>query len=211
MPPQSAAMPGAPPVGAPPQGPAPQGGPPAGGPLPAGDPARGGPEDESQPTQQWSGAPPAWTASDAVQEGEETRQAPPARAWELSDTGHSIPPYPSLPEPAHPPRRIKQGLVLGLLVAVLLAAIVGFIGFVTPGYFLVRVLDPAAVQTGVQKVLTNDYGMTGVDRVICGEGNKVVPNATFDCRASVGGEQVTVPIRITSDAGDYEVGRPTPG
>ena len=31
----------------------------------------------------------------------------------------------------------------------------------------------AAVQTGVQKVLTNDYGLTGVDRVLCGDGNRV--------------------------------------
>ena len=94
---------------------------------------------------------------------------------------------------------------------ILLAGVVGFLGFVTPGFFLVRVLDPAAVQTGVQKVLTNDYGLTGVDRVICSEGNRVAVDTTFECRATVAGDQVTVPIRVTSTEGDYEVGRPTPG
>ncbi len=102
-------------------------------------------------------------------------------------------------------------MVLALLIALLVAGIVAFLGFVTPGYFLVRVLDPTAVQTGVQKVLTNDYGLTGVDRVICSDGNRVVTGTAFECRATVNGEQVTVPIRVTSDAGDYEVGRPTPG
>ena len=98
-----------------------------------------------------------------------------------------------------------------MLIALLVAGIVGFLGFVTPGFFLIRVLDPAAVQTGVQKVLTNDYGLTGVDRVICGDGNRVTAGTTFECRATVDGAQVTVPIRVTTDAGDYEVGRPTPG
>jgi hypothetical protein len=179
----------------------------AGSAPPAGDTARHGIDGEGQPTQAWGGGDaPAWAPADRPDKPAE----PPARSWELSDTGHSIPPYPSLPEPAAPPRRGRQGLVLALLIALLIAGIVGFLGFVTPGFFLIRVLDPAAVQTGVQKVLTNDYGLTGVDRVICGDGNRVVAGTTFDCRATVDGKQVTVPIRVTTDAGDYEVGRPTP-
>ena len=172
-----------------------------------GAPPRGPEVNGGQPTQQWSGDAPSWGG----QPDQQDRPAePPARSWELSDTGHSIPPYPSLPDAAQPVRRGRQGLVLALLILLLLAGVVGFLGFVTPGFFLVRVLDPAAVQTGVQKVLTNDYGLTGVDRVICGDGNRVSAGTTFECRATVAGEQVTVPIRVTTDAGDYEVGRPTP-
>jgi hypothetical protein len=175
----------------------------------AGDPTAHPEPAEGQPTQQWNGAPTAWGPAENRDEAP-PKQAPPARSWELSDTGHSIPPYPSLPEPVHPPRRIKQGLILALLIVVLMAGVIGFLGFVSPGFFLVKVLDPTAVQTGVQKVLTNDYGLTGVDQVRCSQGNRVVVDAKFECQATVAGGQVTVPIRITSDSGDYEVGRPAP-
>jgi Domain of unknown function (DUF4333) len=212
---------GGPPPGAPPPGSPGSGGPgpdgsSSGGAPPDGSPAAGaaGPaadaaplEAEGQPTQQWSGdAPSSWGQPNPLGKPSE----PPARAWELSDTGHSIPPYPSLPEPAQPTRRGRQGLVLALLIALLLAGIVGFLGFVSPGFFLIKVLDPAAVQTGVQKVLTNDYGLTGVEGVTCGDGNRVVAGTRFECRATVNGDPFTVPIVVTTDAGDYEVGRPTP-
>ncbi len=200
-PPQTAAYPGSHP-GLPPAGPGSHP-----GLQPASDPDRSGVEDEGQATQQWNDEPPAWSATGTK---DDPTAAPPARAWELSDTGHSIPPYPSLPEPAQAPRRGKQGLILALLVAALVAGIVGFLGFVEPGFFLVRVLDPAAVQTGVQKVLNNDYGVAA-DRVICSDGNKVIVDARFECRAFVGEEQFTVPIQVTSESGDYEVSRPVPG
>jgi hypothetical protein len=87
-------------------------------------------------------------------------------------------------------------------------AAVGVLGFVTPGYFLVRVFDPVAVQNGVQGVLTNDYGIAGVDRVICTDGNKVTVGTTFDCKATVNGQPVTVTVRVTSNEGNYEVERP---
>jgi hypothetical protein len=140
--------------------------------------------------------------------GGPTKAEPPQRRWELSDTGHSIPPYPSLPEPAAPPRRARQGLILALLIAVLLAVVVSFLGFVKPGFLLIKVLDPAAVQTGVQKVLTNDYEITGVGTVTCPDKQRVVPGGTFQCQAVVNGKPVTVPVRVTSDTGDYEVSRP---
>jgi hypothetical protein len=91
------------------------------------------------------------------------------------------------------------------------AGIVGFLGFVKPGFFLVRVLDPTAVQTGVQKVLANDYGLTNVEGVTCSDGNRVVVGSTFECQATVAGEQVAVPVTITSESGDYEVARPSTG
>ena len=73
-----------------------------------------------------------------------------------------------------------------------------------------RAASATPVCTAVQKVLTNDYGLTGIEQVTCGDGNKVSAGTTFECRATVAGEPVAVPIRVTTDAGDYEVGRPTP-
>jgi Domain of unknown function (DUF4333) len=45
--------------------------------------------------------------------------------------------------------------------------------------------------------------------VTCGEGVRVEVGATFECQATIDGEQVTVPITVTSEDGGYEVGRPT--
>ncbi len=91
---------------------------------------------------------------------------------------------------------------------VVVLAVVAVLGFVTPGFFVTRVFDASAVQGGVQKVLTTDYGISGVTAVTCGEGIEVTSGASFDCQATVDGQSVRVPIRVTSNSGDYEVGRP---
>lgn len=87
--------------------------------------------------------------------------------------------------------------------------VVAVLGFVTPGFFVTRVFDTAAVHAGVERVLTSDYGLQDVSGVTCGERIEVADGETFTCRATVGGEPVSVPVRITSDDGAYEVGRPS--
>ena len=57
------------------------------------------------------------------------------------------------------------------------------------------------------QVLTKDYDLK-VQSVTCPDGQEVVPNATFNCTAVVDGDQVNVPVKITSADGNYEVGRP---
>ena len=99
-------------------------------------------------------------------------------------------------------------MILGLLV-VLIAIAVGVLGFYKPGFFVTKVFDSAALQTGVTKILTQDYGLADVTGVSCGQNIKVTQGATFTCSATVDNKPVTVPIKITSSAGDYEVGRPT--
>jgi hypothetical protein len=135
-----------------------------------------------QPTQQWGGRP----------EGQQP--------WGAS--------YPSQPDASHQggsKRRLP--LIIGAVAVVLVLAVVGVLGFVSPGFFNKRVLDAAAVQDGVRQVLTQDYGME-VESVTCPEGTEVATDATFECTAVVDGEQVAVPIKITSTDGNYEVGRP---
>jgi Domain of unknown function (DUF4333) len=83
------------------------------------------------------------------------------------------------------------------------------LGFVVPGWFVTRVLDAAAVQTGVAKILTDDYAVDGVADVHCPEGVRVTAGATFTCDATIDGDPVKVPVRITDGKGGYEVGRPT--
>jgi hypothetical protein len=101
----------------------------------------------------------------------------------------------------------RMPLIIGAGAAVVVLVVVGVLGFVSPGFFNTRVLDTAAVQNGVQQVLTQDYDLE-VQSVTCPDGQQVVPDATFECTAVVDGDQVTVPVRITSADGNYEVGRP---
>lgn len=103
--------------------------------------------------------------------------------------------------------RNRMPLIIGGVAAVVVLAVVAVLGFVSPGFFNTRVLDAAAVQSGVQQVLTQDYDLE-VQSVTCPEGQQVVPDATFECTAVVDGDQVTVPIKITTADGNYEVGRP---
>jgi Domain of unknown function (DUF4333) len=115
--------------------------------------------------------------------------------------------------PAVTPRRAARRpqrppwVVLGAAGLVVAAFLV--LGFVTPGWFVTRVLDAAAVQTGVAKILTDNYGVDGVADVHCPGGVRVTPGATFTCDATIDGDPVKVPIRITDGKGGYEVGRPT--
>ena len=135
-----------------------------------------------QPTQQWGGRP----------EGQQQ--------W-----GASYPSLPDSPAPGGSTNRLP--MIIGAVAVVLVLAVVGVLGFISPGFFNSRVLDAAAVQDGVRQVLTQDYGLE-VESVTCPEGTEVVTDATFECTAVVDGEQVAVPIRITSNDGNYEVGRP---
>jgi hypothetical protein len=158
------------------------------------------------PTTQRSGGvrhPPAWSQPD--QRGE--LAASPARP---AESGYGIPTYPSLPEAALPRQRGRLGVAVTVLTG-FSAGIIGVGGFVYPGYFLDRVLDPVAAQTGVQKVLTNDYGLTGVEQVVCPRSIAVVAGTSFTCRATLSGEQVEVRVEFITDDGDYAVSRPTPG
>jgi GNAT superfamily N-acetyltransferase len=81
------------------------------------------------------------------------------------------------------------------------------LGFYRPGFFVTKVFDGNALQTGVTKILTEDYGLANVSGVNCGQNIKVTQGASFTCSANVDGKPVTVPVRVTSSAGDYEVGQ----
>ncbi|GAA1328778.1 DUF4333 domain-containing protein [Pseudonocardia xinjiangensis] len=96
-------------------------------------------------------------------------------------------------------------IVLGGIAVV---ALVALLGFVTPGFFVTRVFDPVALQSGVQHVLTQNYHMD-VAGVRCEEGIRVDEGTRFECDATVDGASVKVPIIVTGSDGSYEVGRPS--
>ena len=121
------------------------------------------------------------------------------------------PGYPPLPDVSRAPGRSRTPLIVGAVVVVLLG-IGAVLAFVTPGFLNSTVFDQAALQSGVQRVLTDDYGYPVVGEVVCGDPAQgpipVRAGDTFTCATTIDGVPATVPVRITSGAGDYEVSRP---
>ncbi|TCK23068.1 DUF4333 domain-containing protein [Pseudonocardia endophytica] len=108
------------------------------------------------------------------------------------------------------PRRGPFGLGRGALAGIgvgavlVIALLVGL--FVYPGWAVARTLDKTALQNGVTQILTQDYGLQ-VGAVECPDDVKVAPDTGFACQALIDGEPVTVPGKVTTDEGDYQVSR----
>jgi hypothetical protein len=98
-------------------------------------------------------------------------------------------------------------LLLPILGGVVVVVVVAVLGFVSPGFFVSKVFDQAALQDGVQRILTQNYNLD-VSAVQCDQGIHVQKGTGFECQATVDGAPVKVPITITSPDGAYEVGRP---
>ncbi|WP_146771067.1 DUF4333 domain-containing protein [Prauserella muralis] len=71
-----------------------------------------------------------------------------------------------------------------------------------------RLFDPQSMQQSVQQVLSQAYGIEGVESVSCPAGQRVEVGTTFDCSARIDGEQKLVAITVRTADGRYEVGRP---
>lgn len=68
--------------------------------------------------------------------------------------------------------------------------------------------DHAAMQDSVHKVLTEYHRIEGLQRVACPRHRLVQKNTTFHCTATIKGTKKKVPIKVTTDQGDYKVGYP---
>ncbi|MFZ2238282.1 MAG: DUF4333 domain-containing protein, partial [Gordonia amarae] len=113
------------------------------------------------------------------------------------------------------PKRGK-GRVLAVVATVLVvaAAAVAITGFWKPGFFWVKQLDVAAVQTGVEQVLTastadNGYDAKNVSDVVCNDGkNPTFKQHQFNCKVKISGTERTVAVTILDDNGKFGVGAP---
>ena len=99
-------------------------------------------------------------------------------------------------------------LLIGVGAVVLIAAILLFTAFVIPGW-APKTISQDAVQDGVRQVLTEDYQASDVSAVSCPSGQLVEEGSSFDCTATVGGQEQTVTVTFLDDDGTYEVSRPT--
>ncbi|MDN5751430.1 MAG: DUF4333 domain-containing protein, partial [Pseudonocardia sp.] len=118
--------------------------------------------------------------------------------------------YPPLPGASGRPERRTTPLIVAVVVALL--AVGAVLAFVAPGFLRPVVFDQAALDSGVQRVLVEGYGVVGVGEVVCGDPTQgPIPVRTgdvFTCSTTVAGAPVTVSVTITSGSGDYEVSSP---
>lgn len=111
--------------------------------------------------------------------------------------------------PGEPAKKSGKGLWIGLGALVVVLAVAAVLLFWQPGWLRPKVFDNAMMQTAVQKILNETYQVPGgAQTVSCPSGQEVKSGATFDCTATIGGKQQQVPITVTSDSGDYQVGLP---
>ena len=149
-----------------------------------------------------------WEPPDPEPVDSRTRRRRPGPAWQPDrPASRPVARYPGPARRAARGRRRLPWIALGVAAAVVVAVLV--LGFLVPGWFVTRVFDAAAVQNGVTNILSEDYGVEGVADVRCPEGVEVAAGAAFSCDATIDGDPVTVPIRVTDGNGGYEVGRPT--
>lgn len=197
----------------------------------AGDPARGEPlwGDEAGPD---TGTDGGWAVPTgrrarrrAAETGAPTDAVPassPGSPWADAQTTAAVPadggsgpggwqnPGPGEDEPwvsrdaVRSPSRTRRYVLAGIGAVVVAALVVGALFWA--GVLGSDRLDRTALQAGVNQVLTQDYGLQ-VGAIACPEDVEVSAGTQFTCQAVVDGEQVEVPVVVTSDQGDYQVGR----
>ncbi|MPY77970.1 MAG: DUF4333 domain-containing protein [Actinophytocola sp.] len=94
-------------------------------------------------------------------------------------------------------KKSKAPLWIGIGVLALLIAVVAVLGFIAPGFFFKeKVFDAAAVEQGVEKILTDEGVEFEQGSASCPTDQPVRQNHTFTCTVTIDGEQKDVPIKV---------------
>jgi hypothetical protein len=132
---------------------------------------------------------------------------PPQQYGQPGQYDYGQPPgYPGPPQAGE--KKSKKGLLIGIVALVVVGAAVGVLGFLAPGFFVTKVFDNMAVQTGVTTIYKQKYSEPSIKDVTCPAQQEVKDGLTFECTANVAGKPVRVPITVKGTGGNYEVGTP---
>jgi hypothetical protein len=71
-----------------------------------------------------------------------------------------------------------------------------------------KVFDAEAMRESVKRILTESYGIDGVQSVTCPPNQPVEAGSRFDCHARIDGESTRVPITVQGEDDQYKVGYP---
>ncbi|ADG78782.1 hypothetical protein TPAU25S_01648 [Tsukamurella paurometabola] len=124
--------------------------------------------------------------------------------------GQFVPQYAGAPGMPGAPKKSKNGLIIGIGAAVVIAivVIVVLVGYFTDAFFGKK-FDNGAVNEGVTKVLKENYNESDTKDVKCNtDGVKVKEGSTFTCDATISGKQRTVDVKVLDSDGKYQVGAP---
>ena len=101
----------------------------------------------------------------------------------------------------------KTGMWIGIGVAVVVIALLAIAAFVWPGFLNKQVLSQTAVQDGVTKILTQNYGDKPTN-VSCPSDEPVSVGTSFQCTATIGGQTKHIQVTVKTADGQYEVAQP---
>lgn len=118
----------------------------------------------------------------------------------------SADPFGAMAQPS--PKKSGRLYYIGAGILAALAAIVLLTAFVFPGW-APKTLSADSAQTGVERVLTQDYKSTNVSNAQCPSGQRVKEGSSFTCTVKVGDRQRSVTITFLDGKGNYEVSRPS--
>jgi len=122
--------------------------------------------------------------------------------------GDHQPGDPGQPGYRRPRQKAALTWIVSALGGVVVLAVILVLGFVTPGLFTTTVFDQNAVQQGVQRILSDEYGQHA-QSVTCPADQEVRTGSSFTCQATIDGVRRDVTITVKTDAGKYEVARPS--
>lgn len=163
------------------------------------------PQQQYPPTAQ-AGPPPGYSPTAQMHPGPYGQPAPHEQPSQSGTRG--------APESGGGAKR-SLALIGGVaaVLVVLIAAVVGVLGFWKPGFFRTTELNVNSAQSGIQQVLTDEatgYGAKDVSNVKCNNGQNptVKKGDTFTCEVNIDGTKRQVTVTFRDDEGTYEVSRP---
>jgi len=100
-----------------------------------------------------------------------------------------------------------------LIAAAATTLVTVILGWITPGFWRMRVLDVEVVEDGVTYVLTdpaNGYALTNVTAVVCNNGTNppAIADAMFTCEVIIDGTERRVEVTTPDTSGVFWVGPP---
>lgn len=102
-------------------------------------------------------------------------------------------------------------LIIGLLLGVLVLGGGVILFLFWQGTFTTYVMDDGKVEDGVAEVLQDPedgFGIASVSSVDCPTDQEIIVKATFNCTASIDGEERQIPVDVLNEDGDFRVNQP---
>ncbi|MEP7762777.1 DUF4333 domain-containing protein [Sanguibacter sp. 25GB23B1] len=108
------------------------------------------------------------------------------------------------------PRTTSRGRMTTIVVTALVTAALSVTAtlLATGAFTAAPLFEQEALESGVRDVLTDDFELTDVDDVECPADVVAQGGEQLECTFTSGGEDLSVPVEVLNDDGQYRVGGP---